>query len=29
MWARAHNMTVSDRGRISAEVSQAYAAAHR
>ncbi|MGH9128826.1 MAG: histone-like nucleoid-structuring protein Lsr2 [Acidimicrobiales bacterium] len=29
VWARAHNMTVSDRGRISAEVSQAYAAAHR
>ena len=28
-WAREHGMTVSDRGRISAEISEAYAAAHR
>ncbi len=27
-WARQHGYTVSDRGRISAEVQQAYAAAH-
>lgn len=28
-WARARGMQVSDRGRISQEVSEAYAAAHR
>lgn len=28
-WGRAHGMSVSDRGRISAELSEAYAAAHR
>ncbi len=28
-WGRTHGMTVSDRGRISAELSEAYAAAHR
>jgi hypothetical protein len=27
-WAREHGYKVSDRGRISAEVQQAYAAAH-
>jgi hypothetical protein len=28
-WAKAQGMTVSDRGRISTEIAEAYAAAHR